>query len=241
MQAVFNQIDRTLSRVLGNEVVSTALTVFLVLYAVMAAPNLPPFLARWFDNPIFRVLVLFLVLLLANYDPTVALLTAIGFVISLQTLNRYRMLNMGLALTEPDAAARLQHAKANVPQVGGPSLLGSLGGLGTALAGYVPQINHPVAAATPVQVQAPAPATQYDMSVSDINLADQTYASPDSCAKPQPMPQDLVLPPQPDIPEEVAAVMNPNCQYMGPQGLQYPQGFGGVVNGAPYGTCDSEL
>lgn len=231
MQAIFNQIDRTMSQFLGNQVVSTVLTVFLVLYAVMAAPNLPPFLAVLFDNPLFRILVLFLVLLLNNYDPTVALLTAIGFVISLQTLNRYRMMNMGMAMMEPNAQVRLQHAKANIPQAGGPSLLGqgmlAANALGSTLAGYVPHVNQPA-----MSMGVPTTGGMADGNVDSVVT---------DCAKPQPMAQDLALPPQPAVPEEVAAVMNPGCQYMGPQGLQYPQGFSGTVSGAAYGTCDSEL
>lgn len=227
MQAIFNQIDRVMSQVLGNQVVSTTLTVFLVLYAVMAAPNLPPFLATLFDNTLFKILVLFLVFLVNNYDPTIALLSVIGFVISLQTLNRYRMFNMGMAMMDPNAAVRLQHAKANVPQAGGPSLLGqsmstvnALGSsfVGATQAGYVPQVNLPA------------------MAASDVSNADDMQ-----CAKPQPFAQDLVLPPQPPVPEQVAAVMNPNCQYMGPQGMKYPQGYAGTVVGANFGTCDSEL
>ena len=295
MESFFNQIDKYLSQVLGNQAVSTTLIVFLVLYAVMAAPNLPPFLATLFDNIFFKIGVLFLVLLVNNYDPTVAILTVVAFVVSLQTLNRYRMLSMGNAMLngmqEPNANARLQFAKSNAPQAGayvptanvGPSLLdasvsgfGALGNLGAALgstvAGYVPAASNTLsgigtnaygvsqqalqgvqglAGQTQGQLQSVAGqvqnhvqslARQMQAQTRDPTAAYEGFAQmQEDCAKPQPFAQDLTLPPQPPVQEDVAAVMNPNCQYMGPQGMQYPQGYPGTIVGANYAGCDSEL
>ena len=81
-----------------NEYLSTALSLILILYAGLAAPKLPEYIARLFDNPLFKLLVFFLVAYSAKKNPTVAIIAAIGVMISLHTLNRYKvnkqMINM---------------------------------------------------------------------------------------------------------------------------------------------------
>ena len=62
MQVILDQIDNAMAMVLGNPYLSTALTLFLVLYAGLAAPNLPHFIASLFENPLFKFLILFLIL-----------------------------------------------------------------------------------------------------------------------------------------------------------------------------------
>jgi len=98
MQALLNNIDTFLGNALNNPYVNAALTIFLVLYAGLAAPNLPPFIAGLFDCALFKFLVLFLILAVRNYSTTVALLGALGFILSIQTLGRYRLFQKASAL-----------------------------------------------------------------------------------------------------------------------------------------------
>ena len=87
-----DQIDRKLKEylsVLDNEYVSTALSLFLVLYAGMAAPKLPERVARLFESTLFRILVFFLIAYSAKKNASIAAIAAIGLMVSLQTLNRY--------------------------------------------------------------------------------------------------------------------------------------------------------
>lgn len=77
--------------VINNEYVSAALSVVLVVYAGMAAPQLPERVARLFENTLFRVLVFFLIAYTARKDASVAAIAAIGLMVSLQTLNRYNL------------------------------------------------------------------------------------------------------------------------------------------------------
>ena len=78
---------------LENEYVATALGIFLVLYASLAAPKLPSSVAKLFDSPLFRALLLFLIAYSANRNPAIALVATVGFILSLQTLNRYKVKN----------------------------------------------------------------------------------------------------------------------------------------------------
>lgn len=87
----FNRVVTEALSVLDNQIVSSVLGLFLVLYAGLAAPKLPRSIAKLFDNPIFRVIVLFLVAFMASKNKSVALIAAVGLVVSFQTLNRHKM------------------------------------------------------------------------------------------------------------------------------------------------------
>lgn len=87
----FNRVVNEALSILDNQIVSSVLGLFLVLYAGLAAPKLPRSIAKLFDNPIFRVIVLFLVAFMASKNKSVALIAAVGLVISFQTLNRHKM------------------------------------------------------------------------------------------------------------------------------------------------------
>ena len=90
-----NSIDNALSVVRTNPYVSSVVSLFLVLYAGMAAPALPARFAGLFEHSSFKLMILFLVLLLLkNNNPTTALLVAIGFTVSLNTLSKYRVFTM---------------------------------------------------------------------------------------------------------------------------------------------------
>uniref|UniRef100_A0A6C0ACG8 Uncharacterized protein n=1 Tax=viral metagenome TaxID=1070528 RepID=A0A6C0ACG8_9ZZZZ len=74
---------------LNNEYVSTALIVFLVAYASMAAPRLPQSVANLFEKTWFRFLVFFAIAYLAKQNATVAVVAALAVLVTLQTVNRY--------------------------------------------------------------------------------------------------------------------------------------------------------
>jgi hypothetical protein len=91
LQTFDNTVNGWLSYVDSNEYVSSALAVFLILYAGFAAPKLPEYIARLFESSIFKFLIIFLIAYSARSNPTIALIAAIGLIVSLQTLNRYDM------------------------------------------------------------------------------------------------------------------------------------------------------
>lgn len=83
-------IDQAIDAVNKNEHISAALTLFLILYAVLIAPQLPEPFANLFDKWWFRLVFLFLIIYTARNNPTLAIVGAIGFMISLETLNRIK-------------------------------------------------------------------------------------------------------------------------------------------------------
>lgn len=77
-----------------NKYISAAVTIFLIVYASMAAPKLPEYMAVLFDNVWFKLLILFLIAYSAQKNPTIAIIAAIGLMVTLQVLNRYKFNQM---------------------------------------------------------------------------------------------------------------------------------------------------
>jgi hypothetical protein len=71
------------SEIFSNKYVSTSITIILALYAALLGPNLPVFVQQLFTNTIFRIIVLFLVVYNGNKNPKIAILIAMGFVLTL--------------------------------------------------------------------------------------------------------------------------------------------------------------
>ena len=78
---------------LDNKYVAGTVRLFLILYAGLIAPKLPAGLAKLFQNAVFKVLVLFLIVYVGMKDATVALLVAVGFTVSMVTLNKLETVN----------------------------------------------------------------------------------------------------------------------------------------------------
>lgn len=81
-----NDVNNMLSP-LDSPVISGLLKLFLILYASMVAPHLPPSILKWFSFVPFKIAVLFLVVWSANHDVTLAILISVGFYATLNVLN----------------------------------------------------------------------------------------------------------------------------------------------------------
>ena len=62
------------------------LRLFLILYGGLMAPALPDAVLKWFGYVPFRIFVLFLIAYTANKQPDIAILTAVGFYVSMNVL-----------------------------------------------------------------------------------------------------------------------------------------------------------
>jgi hypothetical protein len=71
-----------------NEYLSSALALFLILYAAVAAPQLPKYIVKLFDYTIVKLAMFFLIAYVARKNPTVAIIAAIGLMVTLMTLNK---------------------------------------------------------------------------------------------------------------------------------------------------------
>jgi len=85
-------LDQIAKTTFSNEYSSTIATMFLVLYGGLAAPKLPQFVVNLFDNPIFRLIVLSLIVYKGNKDPKFSIMIAVVFTMTLNIINKQTFL-----------------------------------------------------------------------------------------------------------------------------------------------------
>ena len=83
-------IERTMSAVFENKYSSTVLTVIILLYASLASPKLPNFIIKVFENPVFRVLFLSLIVYKGNRDPVFSIMIATVFTLVTNMISQQR-------------------------------------------------------------------------------------------------------------------------------------------------------
>lgn len=239
MADIFKSIDKFLLNTIGNNIyVETALWVFFIVYGAMIAPKLPPFLAFLFANPLFKAIVMFAILILWNYTPQVAILVAIGFLISVQTLHRYQLFNVVQNIGETLTKGLRKGTRATGELVedvgeGVGSIVSPL--VGSTFTGVKAAFVDPLTGAL-----ARGTSGEGEGEGETGEEGEENGAPCVGCNGPQPSSSNAVLPPQPAVPTQVASAMT-GCDYSGPQGLDSPRGYSGEVFGAEYGNCNSEL
>lgn len=77
-----------LSFIDSNEYVTAALGLFLIVYASYAAPRLPPNILKLFDYPVVKLIIFFLIVYAAKVNPTIAIIAAVGVMVTIHALNK---------------------------------------------------------------------------------------------------------------------------------------------------------
>lgn len=90
MLYIMDKIDNVLETVFSHKYGSIVLTMFLVFYSGLAAPKLPSFIRNLFENPIFRILILSLIVYKGNKDPQLAIMIAVGFTVTMNFISSQR-------------------------------------------------------------------------------------------------------------------------------------------------------
>lgn len=84
-------VDRSMSNLFSNKYSAALISLFLVLYGGLAAPKLPNFIIKMFDNAIFRIIVLSLIVYKGERDLSMSLMIAVGFTITLNIVNKQKL------------------------------------------------------------------------------------------------------------------------------------------------------
>lgn len=84
-------ISNKIDNLFNNKYFFSTLSLFLVMYGGLAAPKLPMYVTKYFDMPIVRVLIFFLIAYMSTKNQSLALITAVGLIITLQTLSKQKM------------------------------------------------------------------------------------------------------------------------------------------------------
>ncbi len=115
VQTIVNDLventETVLNRGLDNVYISTTIKVLIGLYAAFAAPKLPASLVDLMDNILVRIGFAFVIVLVATRDPSIALMIAIAFIVTLQTANKLRLFNTELSVAAPGQSSWLPSAK----------------------------------------------------------------------------------------------------------------------------------
>jgi hypothetical protein len=86
---VSDYVNKTLKFVNSNKIMNSVVAIFLILYAVLAAPKLPKSVAKVFDYTLVKLGYMFLIAYLATKNPSVAIISAATLLITIQTLSSY--------------------------------------------------------------------------------------------------------------------------------------------------------
>jgi hypothetical protein len=73
---------------LENEYIAGAVTLFLIIYANRAAPILPSFIEKMFENYIFKIIMCFLVVYIFSKNASVALASTMALIIAFMLLDK---------------------------------------------------------------------------------------------------------------------------------------------------------
>jgi len=111
LQNVLMESETILNRALDNPYINITIKILLGLYAALAAPKLPQSLSNLVDNTFVRIGFAFLIVYMATRDPSIAILIAIGFIITLQTANKMRLYNTDLSVSNEGETSWLPSAK----------------------------------------------------------------------------------------------------------------------------------
>jgi len=74
--------------ILENPYVKAILVMLILLYTASIRPDLPSYLKNLFNNSIFKVVVLFFVVMIGQKDPVLALAVAIAFVVTINCISQ---------------------------------------------------------------------------------------------------------------------------------------------------------
>lgn len=112
---MISQVETILNRAFDNIYISTAIKVFIGLYAALAAPKLPASLLGLFDNTLVRVAVAFVIVMIALREPSIALMVALAFMVTLQSANKLRLYNSDMSVALPGEVSWLPSSKNGSP------------------------------------------------------------------------------------------------------------------------------
>lgn len=104
---IIDDLESNVHGFFENVYVSTFLKVILVIYAAYAAPRLSRSTAKIFDSTIVRVLIAALIVYLATKDATIAILVALGFILSLQTAHHYNVIDTSNSVSKNNSLSWL--------------------------------------------------------------------------------------------------------------------------------------
>jgi len=86
-----NSVHKYVDPLISNQIVLAVLTLFLTVYVTYARPNLPKFIVKLFENPVFRLVIISYIVYRANHCATSAIMIAAAFLITMHMINKQKL------------------------------------------------------------------------------------------------------------------------------------------------------
>lgn len=112
-------IDKILKPLFNDKVTGAVISLIIVLYAGLAAPKLPKSISNLFKDKTFKLIVLFFIAYSASNNASIAIISAVALVVSMQTLSKHEETEKVLhkmeevaeekAIAEENAAIEAKH------------------------------------------------------------------------------------------------------------------------------------
>ncbi len=77
--------------ILTNKYVTASVSLFVIVYASLARPQLPGFVAALFDSAVFRVIFLTMLVYMSNQNLQISIMIALAFTITMNLLNEQKI------------------------------------------------------------------------------------------------------------------------------------------------------
>ena len=84
-------VKSNLDNILSNKYVFTFLSLFLVLYGGLAKPAMPKVVVKLFDNKIFRIIYMAMIVYMSKQDIKFAIMMAVAFSITMELVNQTKL------------------------------------------------------------------------------------------------------------------------------------------------------
>lgn len=90
MSDIIENADKTVTSWLDNKYIVATIAILLILYASYGVNRTSPYILRLFDMPLVKILLLLLIVYFARLNPTIAIIMAIAFLVTLQVLTKMK-------------------------------------------------------------------------------------------------------------------------------------------------------
>ena len=100
-----DMIDNKIQQLLSNNYMSQAMTLAIILYAVLVAPRLSRNIYNVIDNPLVKVIVFFSIAYFATKDYKISLALVLAYFITTQTCEKHRINDQLVAVIVADQTA----------------------------------------------------------------------------------------------------------------------------------------
>ncbi len=108
MEQFNSVVNKNLGWIHENKYVLPVLSLFLGVYAALARPKLPKFVAKLFENPVFRLVMIAYIIYRGNKDPQLSLMIAAAFLITMHMINKQQVESISVNYDDPNPSGLLK-------------------------------------------------------------------------------------------------------------------------------------